>query len=126
MQEGLREPQGVRKVCKDTQRINGDGGRKSSWGVMRQFSREKDMYKGSFEMWRVRHVQSTSRSPVVLEYKVLGGSGGRVMKPGWQQPDQRDASERSFLKLIFIILILFFNILATPCSTWHLSFPTRD
>ena len=58
MQEGLREPQGVRKVCKDTQRINGDGGRKSSWGVMRQFSREKDMYKGSFEMWRVRHVQS--------------------------------------------------------------------
>lgn len=126
MQEGLREPQGVRKVCKDTQRINGDGGRKSNWGVMRQFSREKDMYKGSFEMGRVRHVQSMSRSPVVLEYKVLGGSGGRVMKPGWQQPDQRDASERSFLKLIFIILILFFNILATPCSTWYLSFPTRD
>lgn len=88
---GGPKPQGVRKVCKDTQRINGDGGGKNNWGVMRQFPREKDMYKGSFEMGRVRHVQSMSRSPVVL-----GGSRGRVMKPGWQQPDQRDASERSF------------------------------
>ena len=43
---GGPKPQGVGKVCKDTQRINGDGGGKSNWGAMRQFSREKDMYKG--------------------------------------------------------------------------------
>ena len=74
---------------------------------MRQFSREKDMYKGRFEMGRGRHVQSTSRSPVVIEYKVLDGSGSRVMKPGWQQLDQRDASERSFLNLFLLFLFYF-------------------
>lgn len=54
------KPQGVGKVCKDTQRINGDGGGGRITGSNEAVFREGHV-QGSFEMGRVRHVQSTSK-----------------------------------------------------------------